>query len=221
MSITIYDTANEQQRLDGVRTARMALESGKIVCVPTDTTYALVVNAFNPGAIARLRALRLMPLHSPLGVLVPSLATLNALAAELAPEVDALVSAFWPGALGIIVPAGQSLAWDIGDSAGTVTLRMPDHPLLRDVLVDTGPLALSGAYRVGEKPLVSLPAIAKKFGSDVTVYLRGTGGKPGKTPSSVVDASLLGEPGGKLRLAREGAISLGEMQSVVPPGRWV
>ena len=220
MNDTIFASNTPARRVEGMLKARMAVGRGEVVCIPTDTRYALVVNAFKVSALEKLRTVRNMRGGAPLSVLIPGIPTLSALAGEVHPEVLSLAKEFWPGALTLIVHAGESIAWDLGATGGSVALRMPADRVAAELLSETGPLAHSGAFRVGEKPLMSLPAIAKRFESEVSVYLSGAEVKPGRTLSTVVDATSLGNPGGKLILAREGALSLEEMHQIVPPESW-
>ncbi|MEJ6506751.1 MAG: L-threonylcarbamoyladenylate synthase [Microbacteriaceae bacterium] len=218
---TPYFSGSEPASLrEGLRKARMAIGSGKVALVPTDTAYALVADAFTPAAAVRLRTLRGMAERAPLSVFIPGIPTLTALSAEVAPEVLALAKEFWPGALTLIVPAGESLAWDLGETQGSVALRMPAHPIVLELLSETGPLVQSGAFRVGEKPLVAPSALVNRFGSEVAVYLAAGKQKPEKTLSTVIDASALSAPGNKLKVVREGAINLSDIYRVVPHERF-
>jgi tRNA threonylcarbamoyl adenosine modification protein (Sua5/YciO/YrdC/YwlC family) len=157
-----------------------------------------------------------MPEGSPLSVFVPGIPTLRALAAEVADDVAKLAGEFWPGALTLVVPAAESLVWDLGDTKGTVALRMPANRIALELLSETGPLAQSGAWVVGGNPLVSPAALAKRFGDSVSVVLGAADEKPGKAVSTVIDATSLDTPAGKLRVLREGAIPLHEVFQVVP-----
>ena len=61
-----------------------------------------------------------------------------------------LIDEFWPGALTLVFRASPTLLWDLGDTKGTVALRMPLHSVALDVLKQTGPLAVSSANRHGQ-----------------------------------------------------------------------
>ncbi|MBT5248256.1 MAG: threonylcarbamoyl-AMP synthase, partial [Microbacteriaceae bacterium] len=126
----------------------------------------------------------------------------------------------WPGGLTLIVPAGESLAWDLGETKGTVALRMPGNRIALELLSETGPLVQSGAFIQGEKPLVSPSAIAKRLGDAVSVFLAAGEEKPGKEFSTVIDATGVGHPGGKLRVVREGLIPLTDIFHAVPAERF-
>lgn len=182
----------------------MALGRKQVVVVPTDTGYALVANAFSPTGVATLREVKGWDRPVPPQVLIPGFPTLPALAAEVVEPVKALTEEFWPGALSVIVPAGDSLQWDLGDNDGTVTLRMPAHVVLSELLLEVGPLAATQASPVGQT-LGSLDEIHAVFGDEVTVYLEDPTLRP-TGPSTVVDATSWGREKGSIRVVREGDI---------------
>ncbi len=220
MNALVFTTTNPAELLSGMRHARMAIGKGEVVCVPTDTSYALVADAFNPVALDKLRAARRMQDRAPLSVFLPGIPTLNALAESVPEEVEALATEFWPGALTVIVRAGETLAWDLGDTAGTVALRMPANRIALELLSETGPLAQSSAFALGQSPLVSPTALAKRFEDSVSVIAAAGDEKTGKSLSTVIDATSLDSPQGKLRIVREGAISSLEIFRVVEADRF-
>lgn len=220
MTTELFRTTQKAGLLEGMRHARMAIGRGSVVCIPTDTTYALVADAFKASALQALREARGMASDSPLSVFVPGIPTLRALAAEIPEEVHALATEFWPGALTIIVPAGESLAWDLGNTNGTVALRMPANKIALELLSETGPLAQSGAWKLGQQPLVSASALQKRFDGTVALVLAAGDDKPGKKVSTIIDASGLNTALGKLRIVREGAIPIRDIFDVVTPDRF-
>ena len=220
MSARIFKTSNSAELLEGMRTARMCIGRGDVVAIPTDTQYALVADAFKPAAVAKLRSARGMPANAPLSVFLPGIPTLAALAEHVDEDVKTLAQEFWPGGLTLIVPAGESLAWDLGETKGTVALRMPGNRIALELLSETGPLVQSGAFIQGEKPLVSPSAIAKRLGDAVSVFLAAGQEKPGKEFSTVIDATGVGHSGGKLRVVREGLIPLTDIFHAVPAERF-
>ena len=176
-----------------------ALSRGALVVVPTDTVYGLAADAFNPAAVAALLSAKGRGRQMPPSVLVPDARTSS----------DTLVAGFWPGGLTIICRAHSSLAWDLGDTGGTVAIRMPDHPAALALLARTGPLAVSSANVTGQPAALSAEAAFAQLGGSVAVYLD-SGRAPGGVASTIVDAT-----GDALRLVRSGAISLEQLQSVV------
>jgi L-threonylcarbamoyladenylate synthase len=220
VSSTVFDTDDPRTLLEGMRAARMAIGRGKVVCIPTDTHYGLVADAFKPSAVAALRLVRGMSERAPLAVLVPGIPTLAALAESVPDEVSDLVKEFWPGALTVITAAGESLMWDLGDTKGTVALRMPSHRIARELLSETGPLVASGAYPVGGVAGSGARQAQAVFRDSVAVYLDAGDTGTDRAVSTVIDATSLDKPEGKLRVLREGAIPLADIYSVISASRF-
>src|SRR6188474_3609356 len=150
----VFDCRDEAQLLAGMRQARQAIGRGELVVLPTDTVYGIAADAFDPRAVARLLEAKGRDRQSPPPVLVAGLTTLRALVAEVPEPVERLVEAFWPGGLTIVLPAQPSLAWDLGDTHGTVAVRMPADRIALELLEETGPLAVSSANLTGQSAAV-------------------------------------------------------------------
>jgi len=192
-----------------------ALARGALVVLPTDTVYGVAADAFSPDAVAALLAAKGRGRQLPPPVLVPDVRTLDGLATGVSDDVRNLVANFWPGGLTLICRAHSSLAWDLGETAGTVAIRMPDHPAALALLGRTGPLAVSSANLTGQPAALSAEEAYEQLGGSVAVYLD-AGRAPGGIASTIVDAT-----GDGLRLVRPGAIpleQLREVAAVVDPG---
>ncbi len=206
----VYDCRDDAERTDGVAAAAAAIARGQLVVLPTDTVYGVGADAFDPVAVAALLAAKGRGRDAPPPVLVAGPDVLPALTSDLTPQVEALTAAFWPGGLTVICWAQASLQWDLGDTGGTVAVRVPDHDLAVQLLRATGPLAVSSANLTGQPPGDTAAATRSQLGDSVQVYLE-DGELPGGTPSSIVDAT-----GETLVLRRAGAISLEQLREVVP-----
>jgi tRNA threonylcarbamoyl adenosine modification protein (Sua5/YciO/YrdC/YwlC family) len=210
---TIYDCSDQSELLTGMRLARAAIGRGDLIVMPTDTVYGVAADAFNSDAVLRLLDAKNRTTASPPPVLVPGIPTLDALAESVPDEVRALVKAFWPGGLTVILPARDSLKWNLGETDGTVALRMPDDPIALEILSETGPLAVSSANLTGEPAAMTAQDAERMLGESVIIYL--DGGPVGTrypnasdgTGSTIVDATTLGRPGGAIRIVRHGVIS--------------
>jgi tRNA threonylcarbamoyl adenosine modification protein (Sua5/YciO/YrdC/YwlC family) len=207
---TIYDCSDSTELLTGMRLARQALGMGELIVLPTDTVYGIGCDAFNEAAVRRLLEAKGRGRDAPPPVLIPGIPTLDALAESVPDEVRALVAAFWPGALTVIVPARESLRWDLGETHGTVALRMPDNDVALELLSETGPLAVSSANLTGKPAATTAREAHDALGDSVSVYLDGgpVGHEvaPGNdTGSTIVDATGL-LVGAELRIVRHGAI---------------
>lgn len=203
-----FDCRTESEA--GVRAAVEALQAGELVVLPTDTVYGLAADAFNPLAVGRLLEAKGRGRDMPTPVLVPSARTLDGIADTVPQVARDLADAFWPGALTLVVRHAATLAWDLGETKGTVAVRVPLDRVALAVLEKTGPLAVSSANRSGMPPATDAAEAARQLGSAVEVYLDGgASGEP--VPSTIVD--LTGDVPTVLRL---GAVPLEELRGVVP-----
>lgn len=211
----VFDCRDAAQLLPGVRSARQAIGRGELIVIPTDTVYGVAADAFNPDAVSRLLAAKGRGRQSPPPVLVPGVVTLQALVAEVPDAVQRLVDTFWPGGLTIVLPAQPSLQWDLGDTAGTVAVRMPDEQIALEMLQECGPLAVSSANLTGQPAAVSVDGALDMLGDSVAVYLDG-GDSPTGIASTIIDATgLIATETPIVRVLREGAISRAQLREVV------
>ncbi len=207
---SVYDCRVPEERVAGRAAAVDALRRGDLVVLPTDTVYGLAADAFSPAAVDSLLSAKERGRDMPVGVLVGSWRGLDGLVLSVPSYVRELVEAFWPGGLSLVVQQAPSLSWDLGDSRGTVMVRMPLHPVVLEILAETGPLAVSSANVSGHPPATSAEEAQGQLGDAVDVYLEsGTCGDP--VASTIVDVTTPIP-----RVFRLGAISLEELRAVVP-----
>jgi tRNA threonylcarbamoyl adenosine modification protein (Sua5/YciO/YrdC/YwlC family) len=219
-----FDCSDPSELLSGVRLTRAVIERGELAVIPTDTVYGIAADAFSPAAVQRLLDAKGRGRESPPPVLIPSIETLDALAETVPEEVRDLVAVFWPGGLTVILPARSSLNWDLGESRGTVALRMPANDVALAVLAETGPLAVSSANLTGKPAAHTSGEAMADLGDSVSVYLDGgqVGAEHEGSPdpgSTIVDATGLLETGGLLRIVRHGVISDEAIREVVGADR--
>jgi len=207
----IYDCSAPAELLTGMRLARAALGKGELVVLPTDTVYGVAADAFDPAAVQRLLDAKGRTRQSPPPVLIPGLPTLDALATDIPDSARSLVAEFWPGGLTVILRATPSLMWDLGETGGTVALRMPNDPLALELLAETGPLAVSSANLTGQPAATTAAGAREMLGDSVEVYLDG-GERQDAVASTIVDAT---DPGGRISIVRLGAVSAERIRGVV------
>ncbi|HEU5028021.1 MAG TPA: L-threonylcarbamoyladenylate synthase [Spirillospora sp.] len=204
-----YDCSEPMERTRGIAEAVSAVRRGELVVLPTDTVYGVGADAFTPAAVQALLDAKGRGRDMPPPVLVGSVRAATALVEDLGTYGQDLIDEFWPGALTLVFRANQNLMWDLGETKGTVAVRMPMHELAVEVLKETGPLAVSSANLSGEPAARTAEEAEKMLGDSVQVYL--DGGRSGHAdPSTIVDLT-----GSVPRLLRVGAIPEDKIRSVV------
>jgi len=204
-----YDCTDLAQRAVGIAEAAASLRKGELAVMPTDTVYGLAADAFSPSAVVSLLAAKGRDRQMPPPVLVGTVRAATALVEDLNDSGKDLIDEFWPGALTLVLRANPTLLWDLGDTKGTVAVRMPLHEVALELLKETGPLAVSSANRTGVPPATTAADAEAQLGEAVAVYLDG-GPCPGDVPSTIVDLT-----GPVPRLLRAGAISVRRLRDVV------
>lgn len=206
-----YPTGTDQEREAAVEAASLAVQRGELVVLPTDTVYGIGADAFDPAAVRALLAAKGRGREMPPPVLVSAATTLDALAVRVPGYARALVEAFWPGPLTLVCHQQTSLQWDLGDTRGTVAVRMPDHEVAREILERTGPLAVSSANRTGMPAATDADQAEEMLGDRVAVIID-AGESPGGEASTIVDVT-----GSQGRVLRRGALSLDDLNAVLEP----
>jgi L-threonylcarbamoyladenylate synthase len=211
---TTYDCTSDDQRALGLEHAQRAISEKKCVVFPTDTVYGIAADAFSPQAVTMLLVSKGRSRTMPPPVLIPRLNALDGLATDVSADARRLAEAFWPGGLTLILHAQPSLDWDLGETKGTVALRMPADEIAQELLTLTGPLAVSSANRTGQAPAQTAEEARSQLAESVEVYLEG-GFRPlagtDAVPSTIVDAT-----GPRLRVVRNGAVTLEQLREHVP-----
>ena len=202
----IYDCADPASLLDGVRAARTAIAAGRCIVMPTDTVYGIAADAFSHAAVAGLLAAKGRDRGFPPPVLVADRHMATALAERVPAELEPLLEAHWPGPLTVILRAQPSLTWDLGDTGGTVAIRVPDHPIAIGLLRETGPLAVSSANLHGMPAATDAAAAAEMLGESVSAVLD-AGPVGGEAPGAQSGSTILDCSGdGPWRIVRQGVL---------------
>ncbi|WIM89775.1 L-threonylcarbamoyladenylate synthase [Candidatus Mycobacterium wuenschmannii] len=203
------DCTDPEQRSRAITSAAAAVKNGGLVVLPTDTVYGVGADAFNSAAVAALLAAKGRGRDMPVPVLVGSWHTIDGLAMTVSTSMRALVRAFWPGALSLVVRQAPSVQWDLGDARGTVMLRMPLHPVAIELLREVGPMAVSSANISGRPPAVNAGDARQQLGDLVDVYLDG-GQAAQQAASTILDLT-----GPEPRILRSGPVSAERIAEVL------
>ena len=164
-------TSTEEEREAAVTAAAGAVRRGDLVVIPTDTVYGIAADAFSHEAVRRLLQAKGRGREMPPPVLVSAATTLDALAETVPPWARTLVEEFWPGPLTLVCRQQGSLMWDLGETRGTVAVRMPDDEVALAVLERTGPLAVSSANLTGRSAATDADQAEEMLGDAVAVIV--------------------------------------------------
>ncbi|ANS78655.1 TsaC protein (YrdC domain) required for threonylcarbamoyladenosine t(6)A37 modification in tRNA [Serinicoccus hydrothermalis] len=198
----LLDCTEENQRESSLARAAEVVREGKVVVLPTDTVYGVGADAFDVVAVAMVLAAKHRGREMPPPVLVPNPRTVDGLATDLPMYARMLMRHFWPGPLTLVLRAQPSLQWDLGETNGTVALRMPDDEIALSLLAEVGPLAVSSANVTGQPAATTAQEALDQLGGAVAAYLDG-GPRTGGEPSTILDCT--GEEPVVLRLGALGA----------------
>jgi L-threonylcarbamoyladenylate synthase len=202
-------TDSLEAREEALAAASMAVQRGELVVLPTDTVYGIGADAFDAEAVQSLLDAKGRGREMPPPVLISSATTLDALATGVTDYARRLVDRFWPGPLTLVCNQQPSLQWDLGDTRGTVAVRMPDHRLALDLLERTGPMAVSSANLTGHPAAVDADMAEEMLADHVAVIID-DGPSPGGASSTIVDVR-----GHRGKVLRTGAISLEELNEAL------
>lgn len=208
----VIDCTSDEGLTQGIAAAAEAVRRGELVVMPTDTVYGVGVDAFAADAVAAVLTAKGRGREMPMPVLVPSPQTVDGLAADVPDYARDLIRAFWPGPLTLVLHTQSSLMWDLGETNGTVGLRMPENDIALRLLAEVGPMAVTSANVSGQPPATTILDAATQLGSAVSVYLEGgpTAGGQSSLASTILDCTHDAPV-----ILRAGAISAGQLQEVL------
>jgi len=190
---------------EAVRYAASVLRHGGLVAFPTDTVYGVGAMAFVNDTVERLYTVKGRSTDKAIAVLLGRAEDLPKVAAALSPLAEKLTRVFWPGPLTLVVNKNPALPSAVS-ALPTVGVRVPNHAVALNLLLRTGPLAVTSANRSGEPSTLSAAEVLAQLNGRVDVLLDG-GLVPGGVPSTVVDCQS--DPP---TILREGPISASDIE---------
>ncbi|MGW5238918.1 L-threonylcarbamoyladenylate synthase [Monashia sp. NPDC004114] len=204
-----FDCTDPDGRAEGIPSAAAAVRRGEVVVLPTDTVYGIGCDAFDANAVASVLAAKGRGRDMPPPVLIPTARTAQGLATQVPDYAQRLMEKFWPGPLTLVLKAQTSLHWDLGETNGTVALRVPDNAIALELLADIGPMAVTSANTTGDPAAHTVDEALGMLGESVAVYLDGGTAVEGEA-STIVDCT--GEAPVTLRF---GAISQDDIVAAI------
>ena len=194
-----------------VNKAAKAIADGFIIVIPMEHSYAYVCDAFRADTVRQMHVLRGDPLLTAAQVIIGSTKTAEGIVREITPEIKGLMKKFWPGMVSLNLRPQLGLSWDLGDNnqLDRVSVRIPKAKFAKALVSQTGPLAVASASR---KAMPSPKAMSDVMVLESDVALKFDNGNLRKGPiSTVIEADETG-----VRVLRIGAVSLAEIQAIVP-----
>jgi L-threonylcarbamoyladenylate synthase len=151
-----------------------ALAAGQLVGLPTETVYGLAADAGNDAAVRGIFAAKGRPADHPLIVHVASADAAGRFAHTVPAFAQALIDAFWPGPLTLILPRRPGVAEAAAGGHATIGLRCPAHPVAQALLAACAArgihgLAAPSANRFGRVSPTTAAHVASEFGPDLLV----------------------------------------------------
>ncbi|MDO9616481.1 MAG: L-threonylcarbamoyladenylate synthase [Pseudomonas sp.] len=187
------------------------LRDGHLIAMPTETVYGLAADALQESAVNRVFALKGRPSTNPLIVHIHDAEQASQWAAEITPQTQRLMAAFWPGPLTLVLPARDEVLRCVTAGQNSVAIRVPAHPMAQQLLRSFGSgLVAPSANRYMSISPTSAEHVAKQFHDSELTVLDGGPCQVG-LESSIV--SLL--PGDRPRLLRRGMISCMHLQQIL------
>lgn len=193
-----------------IQRAAAILSEGDLVAIPTETVYGLAANAFDADAVLRIFQVKERPAFDPLIVHVHGMEQLERVVATVPPEAEALMRAFWPGPLTLVLPKSPRVPDIVTSGLDTVGVRMPAHPLALELLraLDL-PLAAPSANPFGYVSPTTAQHVADQLGEKIPYILDGG-------PCTVgVESTIIGWEDGLPVLYRPGGLALERIEEVV------
>ncbi len=181
--------ATKANRQDIIRKAVSLLKQGRVIIFPTETVYGIGADAFNKKAVAKIFRLKKRLKAQPLQILISNIKTVEKVSSRVTAKTMALMKKNWPGPLTVIVTKKKIVPDIVTGNMKTVGLRMPDHPLILEIIEYLGrPVAASSANISGKKPPKTAKEAAKHFKRGISLVIDGGRCRIGKS-SKVVDAT--------------------------------
>jgi len=203
-----------------LESALARLAAGGLLAFPTETVWGLGADARSDAALARLREWKGRRDEQPIALLVPDLAALEPLGAELSEAARRLAAAFWPGPLTLVLRCAARFAAGVAGPGGSVGFRCSAHPAARALAraawdAGCGPVTATSLNRSGEAPAQTrAEAAALCRGEGAPLLLEGPWPDAGTSPpSSVVDCTRTVP-----RVLREGALSAARLERAATGG---
>lgn len=195
---------------EAVRKTVEALQSGKVVVLPTETVYGLAASARREEAVRRLVEIKGRREGHPLPMAFHGASQVSEYATEMSPLAERLARRCWPGPVSLVLDMSNRISEfhhlpeavrQLVAKDGTVCCRVPGNIFTAAVLKELNePVVLTSANRTGRPEAADAGEIASELGAEIDLLVDDGPVHEGK-PSTV-----LAVPGDRYELLREGMV---------------
>jgi L-threonylcarbamoyladenylate synthase len=190
--------------------AKMLLEQGDLVGIPTETVYGLAANALNAEAVVKIFRTKNRPEFDPLIVHVSSFDQVKLLVSDFPAPLLELAAHFWPGPLTLLLPKKPLVPDIVTSGLDTVGIRMPKHPLTQKLLAQLDfPLAAPSANPFGYISPTKASHVNDQLGDSIPYILDGGSCDVG------LESTIVGMEGEQVVVYRIGGLDLQDIKEVV------
>jgi tRNA threonylcarbamoyl adenosine modification protein (Sua5/YciO/YrdC/YwlC family) len=188
-----------------LRKAAIAINSGKLVIIPTETVYGIAVNTQDKASLDRLYKIKQRPKDKPFSQLICDENDVDKLCIDIPRQAYKLIDKFWPGAMTLILKAA---------SGGSIGLRLPASRVARGIVCfSDAAVACPSANISGKPPAVTFEEAIQDLNGMVDLAI-----DAGKTKLSK-ESTIVDLTGASLRIVRQGAISQSEIEEAAAKKR--
>ena len=185
------------------------LGNGGVVSLPTDTLYALSASIINQEAVNRVFEIKSRDSSKPLPILTHSNTDVHRWSKHLSHHAVALLDAFAPGPLTLVVEKSDLVPRKLFDSTKTIAIRVPDSKIIQEIIRRLGfPITGTSANKSEGPNPTSAKSVIESIGPEIDLIID-TGETEDKIGSTIVDVS-----DNNIRILREGLISRNQIEQV-------
>jgi L-threonylcarbamoyladenylate synthase len=202
LQTTVIKINPEEIKPESLEPAARLLNEGQLVAFPTETVYGLGAIYRDEAALSQIFAAKGRPNDNPLIVHIWQLAQLTELVQVINPKWQRLIEAFWPGPLTLIFPKKAIVPDLVTAGLATVAVRMPSHPVARELLRLTGiPVAAPSANLSGKPSPTRAEHVLTDFMAKIPLVVDGGPCQAG------LESTVLMLDAGQPRILRPGSIT--------------
>ncbi len=195
---------------NNISRAAELLTLGELVAIPTETVYGLAANALNPDAVVKIFEVKNRPTFDPLIVHLYDASEISKYVTHIPDNAKTLMEAFMPGALTLLLPKNEVIPDIVNNGLKEVGLRVPSHPLTRELLKLTGfPIAAPSANPFSYISPTSSAHVNKQLGDKISFILEGGISDLG------LESTIVGFNNNEVIVYRLGSITIEEIEKVV------